>query len=124
MAKWWMALAGLNGFIGVAAGAYGFHGLADKVSDPQLIEAFQLGAQFQLIHGVALIGVAWMAARGTPLANLAGLALILGIIFFAGSLYLLPVTTAKAVVMATPLGGFAFMIGWLLILLGGLRDNA
>ena len=123
MVKWWVALAGLNGFIGVASGAYGFHGLAEKVSDTQHITAFQLGAQFQLIHAVVLIGVGWMASRAMPMANLAGCAFCLGIVLFTGSLYALPFTSSSLVIMATPLGGLSFMIGWALIMLSGLRDH-
>ncbi len=123
MTKWWISLAGLNGILGVALGAYGFHNLTGKVTEAQQT-AFQLGAQMQLTHAVALIGVAWLASRATPLANLAGFAFILGIILFAGSLYVLPFISSSLVTMATPLGGLTFMIGWALMMLGGLRDSA
>ncbi len=122
MARLWMILAGLNGFIAVAAGAFGFHGLADRLTDAQMT-AFMLGSQFQLVHAVALIGIAWMVSRQAPLANWAGAAFMAGIILFTGSVYILWLTHSMIVTLATPVGGASYMLGWILVLLGALRDR-
>ena len=118
-----MILAGLNGFLAVAAGAFGFHGLSDRMTEAQST-AYMLGAQFQLVHAPALMAVAWMASRRAPLANWAGIAFITGIILFSGSVYILWMTQSFIVIMATPIGGASFMLGWILVLVGALKDTS
>ena len=61
--KIWLALAAASGFISVAAGAFGAHGLEGKISARELA-AFETGARYQMYHALALVAVAWMAANG------------------------------------------------------------
>lgn len=120
MTRIWILLAGLAGLSGVAAGAFAAHGLSGHIS-PSSLEAFRRGSDYQMYHALLLLGIAWLSDRQAPLANWAGAFTLLGILLFCGSLYLLPLTHALPVVIATPLGGTCFLIAWGLVLVAGLR---
>ncbi len=114
--KLWLALAALNGFIAVAAGAFGAHGLQGKVGE-RAMAAFETGAQYHMTHALALLGIAWLASLSTHLSiSVAGWAFMLGIVLFSGSLYYYGLTESRALVLVTPLGGLAFLIGWAALL--------
>jgi len=113
----WLALAGLNGAAGVAAGALGAHDVA-----PDAQRLVETGAHFQLLHALALVGVALaMRTRGGRLVEWAGWAFLLGCLLFCFGLYLLAAGLGRAVLMI-PFGGTAFIVGWLLLAAAGLRD--
>jgi uncharacterized membrane protein YgdD (TMEM256/DUF423 family) len=97
----------------VAAGAFGAHGLRGRLP-PELLEVFETAARYQMYHALALLAVEWAAARapGTA-ANLAGGLFVAGIVLFSGSLYLLSLGGARWWGAITPLGGAAFLAGWL-----------
>lgn len=104
-------------FLGVAAGAFGAHALSDFfASRPEIRSTYDTAVRYQLIHGLALMSAAWVAGRwpGT-LANIAGVLFVVGIIVFSGSLYLLTLTGLRWLGAITPLGGAAFLLGWLLL---------
>jgi uncharacterized membrane protein YgdD (TMEM256/DUF423 family) len=100
------------GAVGVILGAFGAHALRKSLS-PELLSAYQTGVLYQLIHALALIAVA-LAARDLagPLLNAAGVFLLIGIVFFSGSLYILALTSFKFIGILTPVGGVAFIAGW------------
>ncbi len=109
---------------GVAAGAFGAHGLRSYFEQfPQLASTFDTAVRYQLIHALALIGVAWISTRyAASLANWAGYLFLLGIFLFSGSLYLLVFTRLSWLGAVTPLGGVAFISGWLLLALSAWRS--
>ncbi|MEX2502249.1 MAG: DUF423 domain-containing protein [Trueperaceae bacterium] len=98
-------LAGL----GVAAGAFGAHALDDLLS-PARMATFDTAAHYQLLHGLAL---AFVATRGDALRPAATL-LLIGTVFFCGSLYLLVATDVGAFGALAPVGGGALIVGWAL----------
>jgi len=101
-------LAGL----GVAAGAFGAHALEARVA-PDLLEVFETGARYHLVHAVAVLVVVALGERITPrVARLSGWAFVAGVVVFAGSLYALALTGVRALGAITPLGGLAFLVGW------------
>jgi uncharacterized membrane protein YgdD (TMEM256/DUF423 family) len=112
----WLALGGLNGLVAVAAGAYGAHGFEDK--EQVLKDAFNTGAQYQMGHALALLAVAWLAARPAParwrawIAHAAGVAFLAGIVLFVGTLYAFGLTGAIPVRGMAPAGGMLLMAGW------------
>jgi uncharacterized membrane protein YgdD (TMEM256/DUF423 family) len=115
----WLALAGLNGLIGVAAGAWAWHGPLDDGARAMA----SMGAQFQLFHALALTAVAWLATRqGFPryAVVVAGTGFTLGILLFSGSLYALAAFGAVPVRGAAPVGGFALMLGWATLLVASV----
>ena len=106
-------LAGL----GVAAGAFGAHGLKDRL-DPAALATFETGARYQLIHGLAvLVAVQRSAQTPGPAARNAGVFFATGIVLFSGSLYALALGAPRAVGIITPFGGLAFLVGWALLAL-------
>ncbi len=83
----WLALAAASGFVSVAAGAFGAHGLESRVGAAELA-AFETGARYQMYHALALVAVAWMAGRGLAARAVAfaGWGFVVGTVLFSGSL--------------------------------------
>ena len=114
--RWPRAGAALLGFLGVAAGAFGAHGLRDLVTLEQL-NTWNTAADYQLLHAIALLGLAtWqqsaLSSRLQSWLLLAGGLMIAGVLLFSGSLYLLVLTNMSAFGPITPLGGLALLIAW------------
>ena len=104
-------LAGLS----VAGGAFASHALKDKLSD-RVLEIFETGTKYQMYHALALILVALLLTRleTVPMTMIsAGYAFIIGVFIFSGSLYALSLTGIKWLGAIAPIGGAAFLIGWL-----------
>lgn len=117
----WLVIAGIAGFVSVAAGAFGAHALRERIP-PALFEVYQTGAHYALVHAVALLAVAVLAGQGGGRAvGVAGAGFALGIVLFAGSLWLMALTGHRWPGAITPLGGIAFLIGWVALLLAGWR---
>lgn len=103
----------------VAAGAFGAHGLRGRVA-PDMLVVFETAARYQMYHALALLAVAWLLAQATSRAAVvAGVLFLLGTIVFSGSLYLLVLTGARWWGAVTPIGGLAFLGGWLALGLAG-----
>ena len=111
----WLATGAIAAGIGVGLGAFGAHGLKSRV-DPQMLSVFETGVRYHLYHGLALLAVAWVSSRTmSALPTAAGWAFVVGILLFSGSLYLLVLTGTKWLGAITPLGGLAFLVGWVLL---------
>ncbi|NQD78946.1 DUF423 domain-containing protein [Pseudomonas sp. CrR14] len=112
MVRLWLLLSAFAGFSGVALGAFAAHGLKSRLSADYLA-VFQTGVQYQLIHALALLGVAILAlvAPGR-LVNVAGGFFAVGILLFSGSLYLLTLSGISKLGIVTPFGGLALLAGW------------
>ncbi|PHN89577.1 hypothetical protein CSC79_12120 [Pseudoalteromonas sp. 3D05] len=100
--------------LSVVLGAFAAHGLKSRVSEYAL-GVFKTAAEYQMVHGLALIAVAILIKWGLNLTA-AGLLFIAGTLLFSGSLYLLAITGWKWLGPITPLGGLCFIVGWLVIL--------
>jgi uncharacterized membrane protein YgdD (TMEM256/DUF423 family) len=109
----WLLIAAINGFLAVAAGAFGAHGLQHRL-DANALQTFETGARYQMYHALA-IGLAAFAMRGnaTALAQGAAVLFLAGIMLFSGSLYALALTDARGLALITPIGGVAFLAGWI-----------
>lgn len=111
-------LVAVLGALGVAAGAFGAHGLRDVVTAERL-DVWHTGASYHLLHVVVLLVLASRPApRALPIALFT-----LGIVLFSGSLYALVLLDVPRLGMITPLGGTAFIAGWL-SLIGGVETPA
>jgi uncharacterized membrane protein YgdD (TMEM256/DUF423 family) len=112
----WIALGALNAAIAVATGAFAAHGLRDRVT-ARALEVFETAARYQMYHAIALVlaGIVASYASGTAArgAVVAGWLFQAGIVLFCGSLYALALTDVRALGAVTPLGGLAFLAGWL-----------
>lgn len=109
----WLLIAAINGFVAVAAGAFGAHGLQGRL-DAHAMSIFETAARYHMYHALA-IGLAALAGRvdaASTGANAAAGFFLAGIVLFSGSLYLLALTGARAVAFVTPFGGLAFLVGW------------
>jgi len=117
-----LVLGALSAALAVAAGAFGAHALRARV-EPRLLEVFETGARYQMYHALALLAVGWLAARQpSGAADTAGLAFVVGIILFSGSLYLMTLLGIRALGAITPLGGVAFLVGWIALAVAAARQ--
>ncbi len=114
MTRIFLAIASILGGLSVALGAFASHALKEKLSEKAL-EIWKTGTQYQMYHALALILVALLLTRTEnpdPLLNTSGIAFIIGIALFSGSLYTLSLSGIKWLGAIAPLGGLAFIIGW------------
>lgn len=114
MTKIFIVVAAIFGGLSVAGGAFASHALKEKLSDRSL-EIFETAARYQMYHALALLMVALLLIKAeiTPISLIiAGWAFIGGVVIFSGSLYTLSLTDIKVLGAITPLGGVAFIAGW------------
>ena len=114
-------LAGVLAAIGVGAGAFGAHALRGRL-DAGALATFETAVRYHLIHAIAAVLAADRAERSSnPLSRRAAVLFALGIVLFSGSLYALALGGPRLLGAITPLGGLAFIIGWLLLALSFSR---
>lgn len=120
----WLTIAGVSGFLAVAAGAFAAHGLQGRL-DAHALTIFETGARYHMYHTLAM-GLAAFAIRGraASAARTAAALFLAGIVLFSGSLYLLALTGAHAFAFVTPIGGTLFLIGWIALAWAGARIDA
>lgn len=123
MNRRFLVLAGAAGAVGVAAGALGGHALAERLS-PKDLATFETGVRYHLVHAPMLAIVALLMGRlSTRFLSFAGWAFLAGIVLFSGSLYALALSGPRWVGPLTPIGGAAFIAGWLSLAAAGLRSR-
>ena len=103
----------INGFLFVALGAFGAHGLKGKIAD-DLLSVWETAAHYQGIHALALVAIGLLVLQWPDVAALrwAGWLFLVGIILFSGSLYLLAATDSRWLGPVTPFGGLCFLAAW------------
>lgn len=122
MAKVFIAIGGIAAFTGVLLGAFGAHGLRGRV--PELsMTVWNTAVQYHLIHalGLILVGVLMQLYSGSVVLKVTGWLFLTGIILFSGSLYLITVFEIRKMGMITPFGGFAFLAGWLCLVVSMVK---
>lgn len=113
--KLFLLLGVINGFIAVALGAFGAHGLEGKLSEKAL-SAWDKAVTYQMFHTMALLVTGILLSRvESPNISAAGWFFFAGIVLFSGSLYVYAPTGIKTFAMITPVGGLAFLIGWIIL---------
>ncbi len=121
MLRGFLMLAAFFGFTGVALGAFAAHGLKNRLT-PEYLAIFHTGVTYQLVHTLALLGIALLAIQiPGRLITWAGASFAIGILLFSGSLYLLTLTGVSKLGIITPFGGLAFLVGWLCLGLAAWR---
>ena len=120
--KLFVLLGSLNALLGVGLGAFGAHGLKTRVA-PELLTVWETAVQYHLVHalGLLLIAIFCQLMPEVSLLRISGWFLLVGIVLFSGSLYVLVLTGIKPLGMITPIGGVAFLVGWLLLALAAWR---
>ena len=119
MSAWAGVIGGALGALGVAAGAFGAHGLKAVLEERDTKHIWELASTYHLIHALALVLVALtVSSRGPSTAlTTATIAFTAGVLFFSGSLYSLAVGGPRWMGPITPLGGTAFIVGWVALAL-------
>ncbi len=113
MHKNFLLVAAILGFLGVAFGAFGAHGLRERLS-PEMLAVFEIGVRYQMYHVFALLAVAAAIAHfgRARLLLIAGWSFIAGVLIFSGSLYALALTGTGMFGAITPIGGVGLLLGW------------
>lgn len=120
MERIFVIAAGVLGLLGVLAGTVGAHVLAGRI-EPEMLARFETGAKYHMYHTLALLATAVLASRlPGKLTGAAGVLFIIGIVLFSGSLYIYATTGQRWLAQITPIGGFAFMFGWVALVLAGV----
>jgi uncharacterized membrane protein YgdD (TMEM256/DUF423 family) len=116
MDRAFVLMGAISAGLGVAIGAFGAHGLRGRL-DADMLAVFETGVRYQMYHALALLMLGWATVRwpGSALSG-AGWCFVIGTVLFSGSLYALSVTGVRALGAITPLGGLAFIAGWILVI--------
>lgn len=101
--------------LGVAAGAFGAHGLR-RIVTPELLDTWRTAAQYQMLQGLGLLLVAALWSQlSQPIAPWAAGLMLAGVLIFSGSLYILVLTGIRTLGAITPIGGLLMISAWVLI---------
>jgi uncharacterized membrane protein YgdD (TMEM256/DUF423 family) len=123
MDRTFFLIGALSAFVGVAAGAFGAHGLKERLS-ADMLAVFETGVRYQMYHAFALIAAAWAASRWPGgLTSASGWLFVAGTLIFSGSLYVLSLTGLRWLGAITPIGGLAFLAGWLCLAWAALKSS-
>lgn len=122
MERLFFAIGSMSAFVGVVLGAFGAHGLKTRIS-PEMLNIFEVGVRYQMYHALALLAVAWACTKwpGT-LATASGWLFVAGTVIFSGSLYILSVAGVRWLGAITPIGGLAFLAGWICLMLQAFKS--
>ncbi|MEX1668803.1 DUF423 domain-containing protein [Zhongshania guokunii] len=113
MASLTLFLAAVLGFLAVALGAFGAHGLKASLS-AEMMAVYQTAVQYHFYHCFALLVVGLLMHSGVQLLPLriAAVLFFLGVLVFSGSLYALALTEIRILGAITPIGGLMFLVAW------------
>ena len=115
----WIITAGILGFLGVAIGAFGAHGLKNYLT-PEMHQIYETGVFYHLVHTVVVLVI---GLSGQTKYSIAALFFTIGIVLFSFSLYLYSLTAITAFAIITPLGGVSFLIGWVLLIIKAAKKD-
>jgi uncharacterized membrane protein YgdD (TMEM256/DUF423 family) len=123
MEKTLIILGGALAALGVAIGAFGAHGLRNTVA-PDMLANYETGARYHLFHALAIFAAAFVASRypDSALGGVAGWLFAAGILLFSGSLYVMALTGMRWLGAITPIGGVAFIAGWICLVVAAVRS--
>jgi uncharacterized membrane protein YgdD (TMEM256/DUF423 family) len=113
--KAFLLIGALVAALAVALGAFGAHALKARLA-PDLLAVYHTAVQYHFYHalGLILIGLAAGQIAGSVWLKAAGWTMLAGIVLFSGSLYVLALTGQRSLGAITPVGGLAFIAGWIL----------
>ncbi len=115
-----MLIGAVSGFLSVALGAFGAHGLEASLPAKHL-EWWDKAVHYHGIHSLALLATGLLALHLHKPPVIAGWAFVIGILLFSGSLYVLALTGARWLGMVTPFGGIALLVGWIALAVAAAR---
>jgi len=117
--------AAIFGALAVGIGAFGAHGLKDILAETGRAETFETAVKYHFYHSLAifLIGILALVKPDWKKLGTAAILMVVGILIFSGSLYVLSLTGIIWLGAITPLGGVAFIAGWILVFLAASNKN-
>ena len=123
MASYFQLLGAVFAGLAVAAGAFGSHGLKDVLS-PERLAVFETAVRYQMYHALALFILGAVLSRDqSPAFRRAAWSFAVGIVLFSGSLYAITLTGMRWFGAITPIGGVAFLIGWIFVGVGAWKQQ-
>ena len=125
MFRTFVFLGAINGFLAVAFGAFGAHGLRNHLSS-DMMAVYQTGVQYHFYHALGLVLIGLVATHLPHSGSLrwAGWLMLAGIVLFSGSLYALSISGVRWLGVITPFGGTAFLAAWVLLAVSVWRGMA
>lgn len=124
MMPFFIVAGAVNAAIAVMLGAFGAHGLKDKLSE-RYLAIWETAVQYQMFHALGLLAIGILASSSiwgaSPQLNWAGYLLLAGIIIFSGSLYALSLSGVGVLGAITPIGGVLFIAGWILLIIAAVK---
>lgn len=119
-----LQFAAASGFLSVALGAFGAHGLKKRLSE-DMLAVYQTAVEYQFVHTLALlaVGILMIHWGKVQLLNIAGFGFMAGILIFSGSLYVLSISGIKWLGAITPIGGVAFLVAWAALFIAALKAS-
>lgn len=122
--KLFIVLGAINGFLSVALGAFGAHALKERLSEKYLA-IWETAVQYQMFHALALVAIGILMSNKllghVTSLNAAGYLIFAGIIIFSGSLYALSLSGVGILGAITPIGGVAFLVGWVMLIVAVVK---
>ena len=115
--KTWIIISAVSGFTAVAIGAFGAHGLREKLTS-EMLEVYKTGVLYQFIHTIVLL---ILSLTNFIKSTIPSILFLSGIILFSFSLYFYSTSGIQFFAMITPVGGVCFLIGWLWIIVETIR---
>jgi len=115
--KMWIIISAVSGFTAVAIGAFGAHGLREKLS-VEMLDVYKTGVLYQFIHTIILL---MLSLTNYIKGKIASIFFLAGIILFSFSLYLYATSGIRFFAMITPIGGVCFLLGWLWLIVEVIR---
>ncbi|CRK82581.1 DUF423 domain-containing protein [Neobacillus massiliamazoniensis] len=121
--KTFIIIGAINAFLAVALGAFGAHGLANKL-EPKYLEIWKTGVNYQMFHALGMLAVATILGQyaACSIFRWSGWLMLIGVILFSGSLYVLSLTKISIIGAITPIGGVCFLAAWLLLVIGAVKN--
>jgi len=120
--KLFIILGALNAALSVALGAFGAHILEGKL-EPKYIDIWGKAVTYQMLHAVGLLIVGILLGKlpANAILSWSGWLMLIGILLFSGSLYVLSVTQISILGAITPLGGVSFIAAWILMIIAAVK---
>jgi uncharacterized membrane protein YgdD (TMEM256/DUF423 family) len=121
--KTFIIVGAINAFMAVALGAFGAHGLKDRL-DAHYLEIWKTGVTYQMFHATGILIIALLIGKvstASPQFTWSGWLMLAGIIIFSGSLYTLSLTKIGILGAITPIGGLCFLAAWILMVVGAIK---
>lgn len=115
------------GLTSIILGAFGAHSLKKHLTE-EALSSFEVGVRYQMYHALFLLFLSTIDGISEKIRKSAFIAMVLGVLFFSGSIYLLSTENITSInirsfALITPLGGLLLMLGWVLLLIGFLKKK-